>query len=652
MKKQKIIAAFTAFLMSFGAAQTSNYSPGIFTASAASSAETVSDTSPAVQAADKYTLGDINDDGYIDAVDASSVLSYYAKISTLSDGRFSNRQKMAADYNSDGLINAVDASNILTRYAQLSANKNSQLPEDDIISEYLTPQDFGADGGIEITEDMTEYLSPLDFGAVGNGKKDDTEAFRKLFKAAYDAGPYSDSWRHTKAIYIPSGTYLITGTIIDKDLDVNAAMFEVVGAGRESTSIKFTADVLFDNQMIFGFTTFSGIEFEGNNKNSVMNIKDNGFGVQRLQFSSCSFQHCNKIINCLDSDVMLSEITFSFCKISNCGSESNPCQLFVLNCQQAVNWRFIYTDIESFIGDAFYYTKGASVCIIGGSIIPHAGNVFFFDFNTSDRANSSGESNAPQALCIASRFEIRGTSSLIKTTCIKKNGVKASFKSCNLGTASNTSPNFIVMNGAANILFENCYEVRNIIINGNFSTSGYISPKINFVNCSDVNVDYLAEKSTIVNAISSLGMNNCRITVDDTYDFYLRNNKVSDPNDPRENYFHTVAELHECRQYVKFDESDYVTISNGKTYATKPFGFVKYVELTVPKNETYGNKYPVTLTLYDKGTQIGEPIQLTFGATKIYKIEINDYVEELQAVFTHSLSLDPRIGMNMEIVKL
>ena len=117
MKKQKIIAAFTAFLMSFGAAQTSNYSPGIFTASAASSAETVSDTSPAVQAADKYTLGDINDDGYIDAVDASSVLSYYAKISTRSDGRFSNRQKMAADYNSDGLINAVDASQVLSFYA-------------------------------------------------------------------------------------------------------------------------------------------------------------------------------------------------------------------------------------------------------------------------------------------------------------------------------------------------------------------------------------------------------------------------------------------------------------------------------------------------------------------------------------------------------
>ena len=77
-----------------------------------------------------------------------------------------------------------------------------------------------------------------------------------------------------------------------------------------------------------------------------------------------------------------------------------------------------------------------------------------------------------------------------------------------------------------------------------------------------------------------------------------------------------------------------------------------WVAYELTKNETYGNKYPVTLTLYDKGTQIGEPIQLTFGATKIYKIEINDYVEELQAVFTHSLSLDPRIGMNMEIVKL
>lgn len=68
----------------------------------------------------KYDLGDVNNDGYIDAVDASTVLSYYAKVSTNADGGFTDSQKEVADVNHDGFINAVDASNILAYYAYLS----------------------------------------------------------------------------------------------------------------------------------------------------------------------------------------------------------------------------------------------------------------------------------------------------------------------------------------------------------------------------------------------------------------------------------------------------------------------------------------------------------------------------------------------------
>ena len=74
-----------------------------------------------------YTLGDLNRDGEINAVDASSVLAYYARISTNQDGGYDEEQKLAADVNYDGLINAVDASNILSYYAYVSTTKETPM---------------------------------------------------------------------------------------------------------------------------------------------------------------------------------------------------------------------------------------------------------------------------------------------------------------------------------------------------------------------------------------------------------------------------------------------------------------------------------------------------------------------------------------------
>lgn len=75
-----------------------------------------------------YPLGDVNNDGMTDAVDASSVLSYYAMISTNQEGGYSVVQKTAADVNQDGEVNAVDASNILSYYAYISTAKEEIKP--------------------------------------------------------------------------------------------------------------------------------------------------------------------------------------------------------------------------------------------------------------------------------------------------------------------------------------------------------------------------------------------------------------------------------------------------------------------------------------------------------------------------------------------
>ena len=63
--------------------------------------------------------GDINCDGFIDAVDASKVLSIYAKLSTLINNSV---DYSLGDINNDGLVDAVDASAILAKYAVLSTS--------------------------------------------------------------------------------------------------------------------------------------------------------------------------------------------------------------------------------------------------------------------------------------------------------------------------------------------------------------------------------------------------------------------------------------------------------------------------------------------------------------------------------------------------
>ena len=70
-----------------------------------------------------YKLGDPTGNGIIDAVDASYVLTAYARFSI---GEDSPDEKCLAtcDVNKDFLVDAVDASKILSYYAFISAKGN------------------------------------------------------------------------------------------------------------------------------------------------------------------------------------------------------------------------------------------------------------------------------------------------------------------------------------------------------------------------------------------------------------------------------------------------------------------------------------------------------------------------------------------------
>ena len=67
-------------------------------------------------------LGDINGDSVINAVDASEILSEYARVSTNQKAKLTDEQKKCADVDKNGNINAVDASQVLSYYAYKSTS--------------------------------------------------------------------------------------------------------------------------------------------------------------------------------------------------------------------------------------------------------------------------------------------------------------------------------------------------------------------------------------------------------------------------------------------------------------------------------------------------------------------------------------------------
>ncbi|MBR4733093.1 MAG: hypothetical protein IK081_10035 [Lachnospiraceae bacterium] len=549
-------------------------------------------------------------------------------------------------------------------------------------------------GNYDISSD---YLTPQQFKQEGD--KDDTESFRRMFAAAYAA--YNDidypenspavPWRRCKPIYIPSGKYRISGSIVDEDLTtdgghkVRNAMFEVFGAGRESTIIQFigNGETLFndhitsssDTSVIFAFSTFRDIGFDGkgadeSQKNTFMylassNKNSNGVstnGAQRLQFLSCGFSHFKKILECAEgASQMLSEITFSYCRINDCGKRDpnntshvlEPCDLFTLTCPQGVNWRFDYTDIESIYGNVFHFKGAGSVMLNGGSVVVKSGDlkaetVSAFNFDYADGSGHGSDSgNAPQVFCNGTRFEIWENASLLKVKNNCKSFPAVTFRSCNLNATTVSDDNLLVINGGVDALFEDCFGCSTIAISGQVPTSPMVLPTITFRDCSDLNVDNLVAKSSVKGTLETgnyNNTNNVRIIVDDSYDFYLYN----------QGYVHTVTKLNECRQQVNLsgkDGYDLFNLENDKTFEAKPYGFVKYVEVTVPKQNISGE---ATLRLYETAgetrKQIGEDIKIMFDSSRTHMIVINDYIENLEAVFTWPYS-KKGASMNMTIVK-
>lgn len=74
-------------------------------------------------------LGDVNQDGSINALDASKVLTAYASTAIGKDSGLTDSQKKSADVNKDGAIDALDASVILSYYAYTATGGTGSLAD-------------------------------------------------------------------------------------------------------------------------------------------------------------------------------------------------------------------------------------------------------------------------------------------------------------------------------------------------------------------------------------------------------------------------------------------------------------------------------------------------------------------------------------------
>lgn len=76
----------------------------------------------------EYTLGNVNDDNVIDAVDATLVLREYTVIISGGTSIFNEKQKLAADVNKDSVVDGIDATLILRYYTLVISSPPGTMP--------------------------------------------------------------------------------------------------------------------------------------------------------------------------------------------------------------------------------------------------------------------------------------------------------------------------------------------------------------------------------------------------------------------------------------------------------------------------------------------------------------------------------------------
>ena len=114
---------------------------------------------------DMVIAGDFNNDGAVNAIDATEILQYYADISTGVENYWSEEKKRSADINGDGEILATDATWVLMYYAYLSTGDGDKIGDIRTYADCITKLDnidFGLDlPDLHATQSFDETTNEL-----------------------------------------------------------------------------------------------------------------------------------------------------------------------------------------------------------------------------------------------------------------------------------------------------------------------------------------------------------------------------------------------------------------------------------------------------------------------------------------------------------
>jgi len=359
-------------------------------------------------------------------------------------------------------------------------------------------------------------VNVLDYGAVGDGTTDNSAAIRAASVAARTSQTDSTGRTISKAIYFPSGIYVINSAIELAPTNGLTGL-TVFGDGSGATFINYKGSSTALSCQSSRAITFKDLGFTSSNiddNQNAFNVVQTGNPLRSWRFERCDFA---AFYTCfyVSGASMCSEFYFNECQFSQCY------YLMLNNNDQAVNWNFVNCNWENEalsttkqINSAaiFYLQKGTFVKWTGGSIVLNGLMAFYaltssgvcqktahkicFDGVRIELVNNSGY-HAPLMDKTTSGY-VSGSNSPILSmsnfTILNRGGVPTStiyfnvWSNCSLYLEYGECTSGIISGLLDNLTQSQCANVYVSDVNG-ISYSDNITNRLNDHDTSNVHID-------------------------------------------------------------------------------------------------------------------------------------------------------------------